>query len=46
MTVMREDALIYTRGLLPGYLERLRATGRGHHADTLEAAHAEALAAS
>jgi choline-sulfatase len=36
MTVIREDSFVYARGELPGYLERLRKTGRAHHARALE----------
>jgi len=35
MTVLRQGGAYHTRGRLPKYLERLRATGRGHHADRL-----------
>ncbi|MCC7407803.1 MAG: sulfatase-like hydrolase/transferase, partial [Phycisphaeraceae bacterium] len=38
-TVMREGGALHTRGELPRYLERLRATGRGHWADHLAAKH-------
>lgn len=41
MTVLREGGPIYTRDELPAYLERLRATGRAHHADALAAKHPE-----
>lgn len=37
--VMAEGGPEHTRGHLPAYLERLRATGRGHHADQLEKRH-------
>lgn len=39
MTVLREGGPFHTRGLLPFYVERLRATGRSHHADTLVSRH-------
>lgn len=39
MTVLREGGPFYCRGELPAYLERLRATGRGHHAETLMKRH-------
>jgi arylsulfatase A-like enzyme len=39
MTVLREGGAFHTRGMLPRYLERLRATGRAHHADTLARRH-------
>ena len=39
MTVLREGGSFHTRGRLPAYLERLRATGRAHHAETLAARH-------
>lgn len=38
-TVMREGGSFHTRGELPKYLERLRATGRGNWADHLAAKH-------
>jgi arylsulfatase A-like enzyme len=38
-TVMAEGGPFHTRGALPKYLQRLRATGRGHHADELERRH-------
>ena len=38
-TVMREGGPFHTRGELETYCKRLRATGRGHHADELEAQH-------
>lgn len=38
-TVMAEGGPLHTRGQLPKYLERLRATGRGEWADSLAAAH-------
>ncbi len=37
MTSLREGGAHHTRGELPAYLDRLRATGRSHHADTLAA---------
>lgn len=39
MTVLREGGPYHTRGRLPRYLERLRATGRAHHAEWLAARH-------
>ncbi len=39
MTVLREGGPFHTRGRLPGYLERLRATGRSHHAELLARRH-------
>ncbi len=39
MTVLREGGAFHTRGMLPAYLERLRATGRAHHADALAQRH-------
>jgi len=38
-TVMREGGPYHCRGHLPAYLNRLRSTGRGHHADRLAARH-------
>jgi choline-sulfatase len=43
MTVMREGGPFHTRGELPAYLERLRATGRAHHAQRLAARHPDEL---
>jgi hypothetical protein len=43
MTVMREGGPFHTRGELPGYLERLKATGRAHHAEILAARHPDEL---
>jgi hypothetical protein len=44
MTVLREGGPFHTRGMLPGYLARLRDTGRTNHAERLAARHpAEAL---
>lgn len=39
MTVIQEGGPFHCRGQLKDYLERLRATGRSHHADTLAARH-------
>jgi arylsulfatase A-like enzyme len=39
MTVLREGGPHHTRGQLPAYLARLRATGRAHHAERLAARH-------
>jgi choline-sulfatase len=35
MTVLREGGPHHTRGFLPAYLERLKATGRAQHAERL-----------
>lgn len=43
MTVLREGGAFHTRGMLPAYLEHLRATGRGHHADRLARLHPDEL---
>ena len=43
MTVLREGGPFHTRGMLPAYLERLRATGRTHHADLLARRHRSEL---
>lgn len=43
MTVLREGGPFHTRGRLPAYLERLRATGRAHHAEALVARHPDEL---
>jgi choline-sulfatase len=42
-TVIAEGGPSHTRGKLPAYLERLRATGRAQHADQLQHAHADEL---
>ncbi len=39
MTVLREGGPFHTRGELPAYLERLRATGRAAHAERLARRH-------
>lgn len=39
LTVMREGGPFYTRGELGRYIERLRETGRAHHAETLLSRH-------
>jgi choline-sulfatase len=39
MTVMREDGPYHTRAQLPAYLQRLRETGRAHHATHLAKLH-------
>jgi choline-sulfatase len=39
MTVLREGGPHHTQGALPAYLERLRRSGRAHHADYLAAKH-------
>lgn len=39
--VMHEGGPAHTRGELPAYLDRLRATGRGHHADALIRRHGD-----
>jgi hypothetical protein len=38
-TVLREGGPLHTRGYLPGYLERLHATGRADFAARLAANH-------
>ena len=43
MTVMREGGPLHTRGELPAYIERLKATGRSQHAETLAARHPDEL---
>jgi arylsulfatase A-like enzyme len=43
MTVLREGGAFHTRGMLPHYLERLRQTGRGHHAERLAKLHPDEL---
>ena len=43
MTVLREGGAYHTRGMLPAYLERLRATGRAHHAEALARRHSGEL---
>jgi choline-sulfatase len=43
MTVLREGGPFHTRGELPAYLERLRATGRSEHAATLASRHPDEL---
>jgi arylsulfatase A-like enzyme len=42
-TVLEEGGPFHTRGELSAYLERLRATGRAHHADTLSRLHPDEL---
>ena len=39
--VLDEGGPLHSRGQLPAYLTRLRATGREHWADHLEAAHGQ-----
>jgi arylsulfatase A-like enzyme len=39
MTVLREGGPHHTRGMLPRYLQRLRATGRSQHAERLAVRH-------
>jgi choline-sulfatase len=39
LTVLREGGPLHTRGMLPRYLERLRATGRAAHAERLVKIH-------
>lgn len=39
LTVLREGGAHHTRGFLPAYLERLRATGRAQHAEHLAKLH-------
>jgi choline-sulfatase len=43
MTVLREGGAHHTRGFLPDYLERLRATGRAAHAQKLARLHPDEL---
>jgi arylsulfatase A-like enzyme len=43
MTVLREGGPFHTRGMLPNYLERLRATGRAHHAERLARLHPDEM---
>jgi hypothetical protein len=43
LTVLREGGPFHTRGELPAYLGRLRASGRVHHARALAACHAVPL---
>jgi len=38
-TILDEGGPFHVRGHLPAYLERLRATDRGHWADAIEARH-------
>jgi arylsulfatase A-like enzyme len=46
MTVLREGGPFHTRGMLPQYTARLRATGRAEHAALLAARHPNELAQS
>lgn len=46
MTVLRDGGPHHTRGELPAYLDRLRATGRAEHADQLAALHSDELSDS
>jgi hypothetical protein len=39
MTVIAEGGPFHCRGELKGYLDRLRATGRGRHAEALAGRH-------
>ena len=43
LTVLREGGALHTRGQLPAYLARLRATGRAHHANHLAALHPDEI---
>jgi hypothetical protein len=43
MTVLREGGPFHTRGRLPAYLERLRATDRSAHAERLAARHPDEI---
>lgn len=43
MTVMREGGPFYTRDQLPAYIERLKNTGRAHHAERLAKAHPDEI---
>jgi choline-sulfatase len=42
-TVLREGGPLHTRGYLPAYLDRLRATGRAQHAERLARLHPHEL---
>jgi arylsulfatase A-like enzyme len=44
MTILREGGPSHTRYQLPEYLERLRATGRAHHAERLARLHPDEVA--
>ena len=43
MTILREGGPFYTRGYLPRYIERLKATGRARHADRLAKIHPDEI---
>lgn len=43
MTVLREGGPFHSRGRLPAYLDRLKATGRARHAETLAARHPDEM---
>jgi arylsulfatase A-like enzyme len=43
LTVLHEGGPFHARGCLPGYADRLRATGRAHHAERLEALHPDEM---
>jgi arylsulfatase A-like enzyme len=43
MTVLREGGPFHTRGMLPAYLDRLKATDRAHHVARLAARHPDEL---
>ena len=43
MTVLREGGPFHTRGMLPNYLKRLRATGRAHYAQRMERLHPDEI---
>jgi len=43
LTVLQAGGAHHTRGELPAYLERLRATGRAHHAEQLARLHPDEL---
>ncbi len=46
MTVLREGGPLHTRGMLPNYLARLRATGRAEHAERLARRHPDEVNAA
>jgi choline-sulfatase len=43
MTVLREGGAYHTKGSLPAYLERLKATGRAQHAERLARLHPDEI---
>ena len=46
MTVLRNGGPFHTRGQLPGYLDRLRATGRSHYVQRLLDRHPDEASSS